>query len=123
MKCEDNDIIHSEEKKFYYRCNMTNEEGDACEICIDEFELNKNGLCIDKKNCLEKNKDDTCKKCKNEGDSYSIFFYCLNNYFGCVENLYNENCVQCNDIFDFEKCTKCEEGYILNEKSQCIKIQ
>ena len=46
-KCEDNDRIISEEKKFYFRCNITNEEGTACKNCLFDFKINNNGLCID----------------------------------------------------------------------------
>ena len=56
-KCEYNDEIIDENKKFYYKCNRTNKEGNTCEICLDGFDLNDNGLCVDDSHCIEKNDD------------------------------------------------------------------
>ena len=111
-KCEYNDEIIKEDKKYYYKCNKTNEEGNRCEICIDGYYINENGLCVNYENCIEKNLDDTCKKCKN--------YFCLNEYFGCKEFDY-DNCLECNDILDFRKCTKCYDDYELNEYNKCVK--
>ena len=52
-KCEYNDIIINEEKKFYYRCNKTNQEGPEWAECIDNYIL-KDGLCVDEEHCVEK---------------------------------------------------------------------
>jgi len=84
------------------------------------FTLNENGLCVDLENCAEKNNDGTCKKCQNNEETY--YFYCANNFFGCVET-YDHYCLECNNIFELDKCTKCFEGYNQNEKGECIKIQ
>ena len=120
-KCEYNDDISNEEKKFYYRCNKTNDDGNACEICLDGFSLNENGLCIDKINCKEE-KDGICLKCPSNDEDRPFHYHCLNNIFGCVETIL-ENCLECNDILDFEKCTKCVDGYELNIlNNQCYKI-
>ena len=118
-KCEINSKIIDENKKYFYKCNRTNEEGNACEKCLDGFVLNDNGLCADNIHCVEE-KDGTCKKClKNETDIYN---YCLNSVLGCAE-IDIENCLECNDIFDLNKCTKCFEGYLLNDKNKCDKIK
>ena len=114
-KCFDSDKIINEDKKFYFRCNKTNKEGDACEECNYGLVL-KNGLCVDDINCMEKNEDSTCKKCGGErGD------FCLNNIFGCVQILGYSYCLECNDIFDFYNCTKCFEGYSLKYNGDCIQ--
>ena len=118
-KCEDSDIIISEEKKFYYKCNITNKEGTACDICFNDFSLTKNGLCIDDNHCAEK-KDEICKKCLDFDDEY--FKHCLNSEFGCVET-YLEGCEECNNILDFNNCTKCYKGFDLNENGECISQQ
>ena len=110
----------SEEKKFYYKCNMTNKEGTACEICIDDFSLNKNGLCSDDLHCAEKNENGFCKKCINYEDEY--YKHCLNFEFGCVET-YLEGCEECNYSLDFNNCTKCFEGYELDKNGECIEIK
>ena len=109
-QCLYNRKVISEDQKYYYRCNQTNEEGNACEICSDGYTLNENGLCIDYENCEEYNEKEKCKKCNN--------YFCLNEYFGCQEVRY-ANCLECNDIFNLWKCTKCYDDYELNEYSIC----
>ena len=116
-KCEDSDAILNEEKKFYYNCNETNREGTACEICLDDFVLNEKGLCVDILNCAENDEDGKCKKCLNNNDEY--YNYCLNSEFGCIETTII-GCEECNNILNFYECTKCYEGYTLNEKGECI---
>ena len=118
-RCEVNDRIISEEKKFYYRCNITNKEGNGCEFCIDGYEVDKNGICFDKEHCVETNGDGSCKKCQN--DDYGTF--CANKYFGCEIIFSDYNCLECNDIFNFNQCTKCFEGFELNENYECIEIK
>ena len=113
-KCIYNYKIIDEDKKFYYRCKRTNKEGNKCEICIDEYITDENGLCIDKENCAEKNEDGKCLKCLNK--------YCLNEYFGCQE-VNHYNCMECNDILNFGKCSKCYKGYDLDEYYRCIKSE
>ena len=110
--CVNNEIITENEKKFYYKCNISNVEGNACEVCLNEYyELDENGLCVDNIHCEEK-QDDVCVKCENN--------YCLNSYFGCVDSFYG-NCLECNNIFDFDICSKCAEGYVLNDYNICIE--
>ena len=113
-KCEYNDEVFDEEKKFYYRCNKTNKESTACEECYSGFTLNENGLCVDEENCEEKNEDNTCKKCVDERGSF-----CLNDIFGCVKVLGYTYCLECNNIFDFFNCTKCFDGYSLDKYGGC----
>lgn len=117
--CVDNIYSIDKDKLFYFRCNRTNEEGTACEICIDNFELNNNGLCVDKIHC-EEEKDGVCQKCTtfDEDETY----HCLNNYFGCVETGF-DNCLECNDISDFYICTKCIDGYEIDQYGDCVKIE
>ena len=113
--CELNYEIEKEEQKIYFNCNETNKEGNACQKCLDGYILNDNGLCVDDIHCVEKS-DGSCQRCSNE--NYEI--YCLNEYFECVETTY-ENCLECNDIFNIHKCTKCYDGYELNKYNICIK--
>ena len=115
-KCIYNDEVESEEKKFYYYCNRTNEQGTACEICRTGSVLDKNGLCIDLEHCVEKDKDGNCIKCKNDEEG----IFCLNKYFGCVEVFYNNNCLVCDDFFDFIYCHKCMDGYNLDSDGNCL---
>ena len=117
--CEYNYKIISEEKIYYYRCKYSNKEGNECEICVDNYTVNENGICIDKDeyHCAEKDEKGNCVRCKNDEDGY----FCLNNIFGCVKKYFNK-CLECNYILDFEKCTKCFEGYELNEDGECVKI-
>ena len=115
-KCEYNDEIEDEKKKFYYRCNKTNKEGTRCEICIDRFEVNESGLCVNNYLCEEK-KNGICQKCRNDEG-----FFCLNNDFECIQ-IYSQNCLECNDIYDLNSCTKCLNGYEINMFGRCIEIR
>ena len=115
-KCEDNEIIYDENYKYYYRCNRTNEDGNSCEVCINGFELNENGLCVNDSFCEEK-KDGVCIKCKDDYESY-----CLNKYFGCVE-INTQNCLECNDLLELESCTKCYDGYEIDRYGRCSEVK
>ena len=119
-KCEYNDLIKSEDKKFYYKCNKTNDEGTSCESCLYGYFLKDNGLCYNDKYCLEKDKDGICNNCTLHDDNYD--FLCLNSIFGCVGTYYS-NCLKCNNIFNFDDCTECIEGYNLNEYNRCKKME
>ena len=120
-KCIRNDEVKFEDKIFYYRCNRTNKEGNACEECLDGFTLNEKGQCIDKINCKEE-KDGVCIKCPPNEEDRPFHYHCLNNVLGCVET-FLENCLECDDILNFEKCTKCIEGYEINkDTNKCVKI-
>ena len=110
--CIDNSKINNEEKKFYYMCNKTNEDGNKCDICINGYSLNENNLCVSDKGCKEYH-DKECNLCNDN--------YCWNKEFECVETK-NKNCLECNDIFDFNKCTKCKDGYKLDEDNICVEI-
>ena len=114
-KCEINYEIEKEEQKFYYMCNETNEEGTGCQQCLDGYILSERGLCVDDLHCVEK-EDGVCKRCSNENYEY----YCLNDYFGCIDSIY-ENCLECSEILDLHRCTKCYEGYELNKHNICIE--
>ena len=92
-----------------------NQEGTACEKCINGYDL-VNGVCIDNEHCIEKSQEGICSKCQNNDDG----IFCLNEMFGCVEIFY-ENCLECNEYLDFDSCTKCDNGYILNEYGLCKK--
>ena len=116
-KCEISNEIISEEKKFLYRCIMTSEEGTECEICDNSYTL-KDGLCVYDRFCLEKDSNGDCLKCYKRSGDYS---YCINKYFGCMVH-FDVNCHECNNINDFDECTKCEDGYELNEKGKCALV-
>ena len=113
-KCIINYEIKDEESKFYYRCMKTNEEGNACEVCEEDYVL-ENGLCVDKSHCLEENEDGECIKCKSDDEFES---YCLNKDFGCVQ-YYTQNCLKCDNNLDLDKCTKCLDGYHLDDNGEC----
>ena len=73
-------------------------------------------------NFIEKNEDGICKKCGNKDEEYIDYhIQCLNSIFGCVESYFNKNCLECNDILNFQKCTKCLDSYIFNERNECVK--
>ena len=115
-KCASNEKITKEEDKFYYRCKETNEEGTECASCLDEFELSEKGFCVDTIHCTKK-EDGVCVKCKNNR-SYSS---CLNSDFGCVPTSYMK-CIECDNVLDFDICTKCPDFYTLDESGVCVEI-
>ena len=117
-ECENN-IEVREDKKFYFRCKRTNEEGDGCEICDDGYILSDEGLCIDVEHCTEKNEEGKCLRCRIDEIDEN---YCLNKDFGCVKTLFDK-CVECEDSFDFNKCNKCVDGYEIGENDLCYKIE
>ena len=106
----------NENETIYYNCNKTNDEGTECNICIGNNEL-KNGICMNKKECAEE-KNDECIKCNEKSENgYNL---CLNKIYGCVEN-HMENCLRCDNIFDFDFCTECKEGYELTSWGNCVE--
>ena len=107
--------IEDEDKKFYFRCNRTDEEGEKCKICDENLSLDENGLCIDNIHCIEKNEDGTCKQCKNDNEG----IYCLNKVFGCVDISFKPFCLECNNLANFFYCTKCIEGKTL-DNGNCL---
>ena len=109
-QCRENDIIEDEDKKYYFRCHKTNEEGTKCEVCDDNLFLDESGLCIDYLHCEEKNENGTCKKCQNNNEGN----YCLNKEFGCIYIPYLSKCLECDNLYDIFYCTKCLDGYTLN---------
>ena len=58
------------------------------------------------------------KKCHNDEKNH----YCLNHDFGCIESSYDD-CLECGKILDFDKCTKCKEGYELGNYDLCYEIE
>ena len=54
QKCVDNDYLIELNDTIYISCNITNEEGTACAQCIDGYEVNEEGLCVDIDICEEK---------------------------------------------------------------------
>ena len=116
--CINNEFIEEEKDKFFYRCNYTDEEGTKCEQCIDNYRLNNKGFCVFDEFCEEFDQDKNCKKCIKDNDEESIF-YCLNQDFECTLT-YVKGCELCNDVTNFDYCSKCKEDYTLDD-GQCIK--
>ena len=108
QKCVDNDYLYEMNDKIFINCYRTNVEATACEKCIDGYEVNEQGFCVDIDFCEEK-KDGKCMKCK---DILSIndYSFCANEIFGCIESA-KDNCLRCDNLEDLFECTKCKEGY------------
>ena len=117
QECILNDFIEDENDKIYINCNRTNEEGTKCEICLEGYEVDENGFCVNYENCLEE-KDGICQKCGNTGP-YNETEYCANSIYGCMKT-FLEDCKMCDDIFNLYACTECEEGFIPNIYGICI---
>ena len=75
------------------------------------------------KSCKEEDEDGKCVKCPSNEEDRIFHYHCLNSIFGCVET-FLENCLECEDILDFEKCTKCIDGYEIDKKTnECVEIE
>ena len=117
QKCFDNDFLENENQKIYIACNKTNEEGNKCEICLDGYEINENGFCVDIERCEEK-ENNVCIKCKDDNTTINGY-YCTNEIYGCLKT-YMYGCKKCNNLNDLYSCTECYDGYFLNEEKRCI---
>ena len=61
----------------------------------------------------------TCIKCITYGEDY--YYHCFNSNFECVDTYYDGFEI-CNNLFDFDDWTNCMEGFVLNEKGECVEI-
>ena len=121
QQCVDNDYLENGEINIFIACNRTNSEGDKCELCLDGYEIDKNGFCIDSERCEEKGDNGVCLKCK-EDTSVINGYYCANEIYGCLKTII-VGCKQCNDFNNLYACTECEKGYYLNDEKRCIRIE
>ncbi len=111
-----------EDKRIYFGCNKTNENGTGCAECIDENYVLKNGLCFNLGGCVQNEKGE-CIGCKEwEETRFGIYGYCINKNYGCVEG-YTPFCQTCNNDLDFTICDQCMEGYALDEFESCSPIK
>ena len=117
QRCVDNDYLSELNDKIHISCNRTNEDGTACAECIDGYEVNEEGYCVDIDICEEK-ENGKCKKCKDIISKYG-YGYCANEIFGCLESS-SIGCKRCDNLLDLYECTECKEGYY-NSNGYCIK--
>ena len=111
---------YNEHDKIYYNCNKTNEEGTACEECLNDDYILINGFCYNIGRC-EEEKNGLCVKCKSISENNRSL--CLNPVFGC-EEVYLENCLKCNNELELYTCNECADGYVLNEEyNDCEKVE
>ena len=117
--CENNQIPPKEEnKKIYFKCNKTNEEGTECEECLENYDLT-NGICVNNFDCKKK-ENDVCLECTELKENG--FEICINKEFGCVET-YAYDCLVCENSLDFDTCTQCKDGFKLDEYNYCEKSE
>ena len=116
--CVDNYIINDKEKLHYYRCKSLTLKDDKCKECEDGILPNKEGICYDEIHCI-KDKKGNCEKCQKE-NLKGYISYCLNKDLGCIDS-FIANCIRCDDIFNLDICTKCEEGYEIDKDGKCSK--
>ena len=108
QKCLDNNYLSEVNDIMYISCNRTNEEGTACEECINGYILSEEGYCVDKDICKEKN-GEKCLKCKDV-TSINGYKFCANEVFGCLESKH-DNCLRCDNLENLNECTECQKGY------------
>ena len=110
--------MENENQKIYIACNKTNKEGDKCEICLDGYEVDENGYCVDVERCEEK-ENGICEKCGSDEKSIlNGYYYCANEIYGCLKTII-VGCKQCNDFNNLFSCTECHDGYYLNKEKKC----
>ena len=118
-KCVNNDYITEKEKIHYFRCKSLTLKGDKCKECEDNIIPNKEGICYDSIHCIKDEKGN-CKKCQTENlRGYNS--YCFNKDLGCIDS-FLKHCIRCDDIFNLEICTKCENGYKIDKDGKCSII-
>ena len=118
--CTDNSYVISEDKKYYFRCKMLNDDGTKCELCDHFINTTDEGICYDDYHCI-KDENGECIRCQEENPrGYPTF--CFNKEFGCVDSFLT-NCIKCDNIFDMDVCTECEEGYEIDEYGECVEIE
>ena len=116
--CEENFYIDEENQSdenngVCFRCLETNDEGTKCVKCEENYTLSEKGFCQDKQHCDEE-QNGKCIKCKQyERKEGWLKSYCLNEKYGCVEAV--DGCLQCNNIYDFNSCTKCFNGFYFDD--------
>ena len=115
-KCVENDYLQDGKENIFIACNRTNEMGDKCELCLDGYEPNENGYCVDVERCEEK-ENDICIKCK-DGNWDEGIYYCANKIYGCLKTIVM-GCQQCNDLKNLYICTQCREGLYINDERKC----
>lgn len=109
--CIQNDRIENDNYKIYFACNYTNDEGTECQQCLDGYEVNEEGYCVDSKRCVQREiGESVCLRCEEE--------YCANDVFGCVKS-YHSDCIRCNNLYDLYSCTQCDKGFIINSIGGC----
>ena len=106
-ECVLNDFLENEDDKRYFACKRLNEDGTECAECINGYTINEEGYCVNYDDCKEI-KDGKCLQCNDDLDNW--IFYCANDYFGCVQQGF-ENCTRCDNLTDLYSCTECKEGY------------
>ena len=116
--CVNNDFLHDINKKLYFACKRTNQEGTKCEQCLEGYELNEDGYCVNLANC-EDSKDGKCLRCKNE-KSKDGYLYCANEIFGCIEGHF-KNCLRCDNLNDLFECTQCKDGFEIDQYGACVE--
>ena len=120
-KCIINYEDIEDRKMFYYRCKLLEKSEDKCKICENNIIPNKEGICYDDIHCDNKDKNGVCQKCQKE-NPYGYNSYCLNKFVGCVDS-FLKNCIKCDNIFNLDICTECEEGYSIDEEGKCVQLK
>ena len=63
--CTENYYVINEEMKYYFRCKKLNEDGTKCQLCENDLNITKEGICYDEEHC-EEFKDQKCNCVQNK---------------------------------------------------------
>ncbi|EAR90593.2 deoxyribonuclease II family protein (macronuclear) [Tetrahymena thermophila SB210] len=94
-------------------CEICTQNGNICTQCIENFELDKNSQCIP--TC-----DQSCLTCSQPQDPDSCLSCSKGSYLTDDNNC--KKCISpCTDCEKGDKCTQCEQNYIL-KNYECLPI-
>ena len=98
-----------------FRCKEIEYFEEKCQECEEGYSKTSKGYCIDDSLC-DKRIEGKCIQCKQNVKPDNIS-YCLNDKFECLES--PKGCLECHNSYDEYECSKCFNGYYLDEFKFC----
>ena len=127
LRCNDDYYLNRTDHKCYsnleeddfYKCAMTDIEGENCFVCVEDYYLGiKDFKCSKAEDCDITEDEERCLECREN--------YCLNvktglcvfNYEVDEDNEFYYKCLKTNK--KGTECETCMEGYTLDKKGVCV---